>query len=134
MAIEWRKSYEVGVEKIDAQHKELFLKINNLLEACNARKGKEEVLNTIDYLGEYVITHFSDEEKLQRDNNYPEYKNHKAVHEKFIKDYENLKARMEEEGISLNFIVTVNKVVVDWLIKHIASADKAVGAFLKSKE
>lgn len=134
MAIEWRKSYEVGVEKIDAQHKELFVKINNLLEACSARKGKEEVLNTIDYLGKYVITHFSDEEKLQRDNNYPEYKNHKAAHENFIKDYEKLKARMEEEGVSVNFIVTVNKVVVDWLVKHIGSADKAVGAFLKSKE
>lgn len=134
MAIEWRKSYEVGVEKIDEQHKELFRKINNLLEACSARKGKEEVLNTIDYLGKYVVTHFSDEEKLQRDNNYPEYKNHKAAHDKFIKDYENLKLRMEEEGVSVNFIVSVNKVVVDWLVKHIASADKAVGDFLKSKE
>lgn len=133
MAIEWRKSYEVGVEKIDTQHKELFLKINNLLEACSARKGKEEVLNTIDFLGDYVITHFSDEEKLQRDNDYPEYKNHKAAHENFIKDYKKLKERMEEEGVSVNFIVSVNKVVVDWLINHIATADKAVGAFLKSK-
>jgi hemerythrin len=110
------------------------LKISNLLEACNARKGNEEVLNTIEYLGDYVIFHFSEEEKLQRDNNYPEYKNHKAAHEKFIKDYENLKVRMEEEGISVNFIITVNKVVVDWLIKHIGSADKALGAYLKSKQ
>ncbi|WP_010681074.1 bacteriohemerythrin [Acetivibrio cellulolyticus] len=133
MAIEWRKSYEIGVEKIDSQHKELFIKINNLLEACSTHKGKEEVLSTIDFLGDYVITHFSDEEKLQKDNEYPDYKDHKSAHERFVKDYEKLKEKLDEEGISLNFVMTVNKVVVDWLVKHIASADRAFGTFLKSK-
>lgn len=134
MAIEWRKSYEVGIEKIDSQHKELFQKINDLLEACSMQKGKEEVLNTIGFLGDYVITHFNDEEKLQKDSAYPRYLEHKAIHERFIKDYENLKVKLEEEGVSLNFVMTVNKVVVDWLVKHIAAVDKAFGTFLKSKE
>jgi hemerythrin len=57
VAIEWRTSYEIGIKKIDLQHKELFDKINDLLEACNAQKGKQEVFNTIKYLGEYVETH-----------------------------------------------------------------------------
>lgn len=134
MAIEWRTSYEIGIKQIDMQHKALFDKINDLLEACNSKKGKEEVINTINFLGDYVVTHFSDEEKLQRESGYPEYANHKAAHDKFIKDYENIKARFEQEGVSLNFVITVNKVVIDWLIKHIGSADKAFGDYIKAIE
>ncbi|AEV70450.1 bacteriohemerythrin [Acetivibrio clariflavus] len=133
MAIEWRTSYEIGVKQIDMQHKALFDKINDLLEACNSNKGKEEVINTINFLGDYVVTHFADEEKLQRESGYPEYAGHKAAHDKFVKDYESLKTRFEQEGISLNFVFTVNKVIVDWLIKHIGNADKAFGDFLKAK-
>lgn len=133
MAIEWRTSYEIGIKKIDLQHKELFDKINDLLEACNAQKGKQEVFNTIKYLGNYVVTHFSDEEKLQKENDYPEYTNHKAAHDRFIKEYENLKGKLESEGVSLNFVITVNRVVIDWLIKHIGSADRAFADYLKTK-
>lgn len=133
MAIEWRVSYEIGIKEIDLQHKALFDKINDLLEACNSKKGKEEVINTINFLGDYVVTHFSDEEKLQRENGYPEYNNHKAAHDRFVKEYENLKARFEQEGVSLNFVISVNRVVVDWLIKHIGSADRAFGDFIKAK-
>ncbi|HOQ00096.1 MAG TPA: bacteriohemerythrin [Acetivibrio clariflavus] len=133
MAIEWRTSYEIGVRHIDLQHKALFDKINDLLEACNSKKGREEVINTINFLGDYVVTHFADEEKLQRESGYPEYASHKAAHDKFVKDYENLKIRFQQEGISLNFVITVNRVVVDWLIMHIGNADKAFGDFLKTK-
>lgn len=133
MAIEWRKSYEIGIVEIDAQHQELFHKINNLLEACSTQKGKEEVLNTIDFLGEYVIKHFRDEEKLQTDSGYPDYYQHKLAHEQFKKDYKILKSKLDEEGVSLNFILTVNQVVVDWLVKHIAGADRTFGNYLKNK-
>ncbi|OPZ93967.1 MAG: Bacteriohemerythrin [Firmicutes bacterium ADurb.Bin419] len=134
MAIEWRQSYEIGIDKIDSQHKELFRKINNLLEACTTQKGKEEVINTMGFLGDYIVVHFNDEEKLQKDSEYPSYTEHKAAHEQFKKDYKNLRSKLDEEGVSLNFILTVNRVVVDWLVKHIAAADRAFGTFLKSKE
>jgi len=133
MAIEWRTSYEIGVKKIDMQHKALFDKINALFEACNSKGGKEEVINTMEFLGNYVVTHFSDEEKLQRESGYPDYINHKAAHDNFIKEYENLKTKLKTDGVSLNFVISVNRVVVDWLIKHIGNADRAFGDFIKAK-
>lgn len=133
MAIEWRISYEIGVKEIDMQHKALFDKINALLEACNSKEGKQEVINTMDFLGNYVVTHFSDEEKLQREIGYPEYIRHKEAHDKFIKEYEKLKTKLQQEGVSLNFVISVNRVVVDWLIKHIGNADRALGDYIKAK-
>ncbi|MDQ2086355.1 hypothetical protein RBH29_07925 [Herbivorax sp. ANBcel31] len=33
--LKWRKSHEIGIEKIDNYHKELFKRIKDLLDACN---------------------------------------------------------------------------------------------------
>ena len=39
-----------GVDKIDEQHKVLFERINDLIEACNQGKGKETVAELITFL------------------------------------------------------------------------------------
>ena len=64
MAIEWTEDLATGVNKIDNQHKELFKRINNLLEACNQGRGKNEVEKVIKFLDDYVIIHFSEEENI----------------------------------------------------------------------
>lgn len=134
MAITWRKNYEVGIEKVDEQHKELFQKINNLLDACTNRKGREEVVETINFLEEYVDKHFSEEEQLQRDHAYPEYPRHKAAHEQFNRNFIELKKKLQQEGPTLQFVMQVNKVVVDWLVIHITNVDKAFGNFVNEKK
>ena len=44
MSIQWRKSYEIGVEEIDSQHKELFKRIRDLLDACSKTKEDKKFL------------------------------------------------------------------------------------------
>lgn len=133
MAIEWKEDLAVGVTKIDEQHKELFSKVNALFEACNAGKGKEQIDPIINYLQDYVVLHFGDEERLQKQYDYPEYTNHKAQHDQFIKDFLGLKDKIEKNGVTGLTIVQLNQVLVDWLIKHIRKTDKNFAAFLKEK-
>ncbi|NLI57580.1 MAG: hemerythrin family protein [Clostridium sp.] len=134
MSIQWRKSYEIGVEEVDSQHKELFKRIRDLLDACSQNKGRQEVSKMIDFLEEYVEIHFTSEEKLHIKNLYPEYKGHKLLHAKFVKNFEELKKKFEDEGPTLQFVGMVNKFVVEWLIHHIGTADKAFGNYMKSRE
>lgn len=133
MSISWKEDLSIGVEQIDSQHKELIGRIDDLFEACNNGKGKEEVLKVIDYLGEYVVTHFSDEEGLQKKYGYPEYNNHKQMHTQFIKDFEVLKGNLDKDGVSPSLIIKMNKLLIDWLLNHIKKVDKELGAFIKSK-
>lgn len=133
MAILWKDDLSIGVDQIDNQHKELIARIDGLFEACNYGKGKEEVLKVIDYLGEYVVTHFSDEEVLQKKYGYPEYDNHKKMHTQFIKDFEVLKGNLDKDGVSPSLIIKMNKLLIDWLLNHIKKADKALGTYIKSK-
>lgn len=69
--IEWLDQYSVGVESIDNQHKELFARINKLLDACSQGEGKKVLPEVLDFLGDYVVFHFSTEEKYMKEYLYP---------------------------------------------------------------
>mgnify|MGYP000916868212 CR=1 FL=1 len=133
MAIEWNDSLSVGIEEIDNQHKELFRRINNLLDACNEGKGKQAVGDIINFLGEYVVTHFAAEEAYMRKYAYPEYEAHKAMHQGFIQSFGQLKSKFDSEGPGIQLVLQTNRVVVDWLINHISKVDKKLGEFLSNK-
>ncbi|NLJ26365.1 MAG: hemerythrin family protein [Firmicutes bacterium] len=133
MAIQWTPALAVGIDAIDGQHKTLFQKVNNLIEACNRGQGKDTVAQTIDFLGEYVIIHFRDEEKLMQKHSFPGYLQHKQLHDAFIKGFQQLKDELEEEGPGLGLVLKTNRLVVDWLINHISKKDKAFGKFLRGE-
>ncbi|MBN4070014.1 hemerythrin family protein, partial [bacterium AH-315-G05] len=101
--------------------------------ACRERKGAEIVNETLDFLGDYVVEHFSDEEKLQKQYNYPDYKNHKKLHEKFVADFTELRNRFNSDGSTLTVITKLNRVLVQWLMKHIKVEDKKIAAHIKAQ-
>lgn len=133
LAMQWSTSLATGVDLIDQQHQELIRRINQLLEACTQGKGKEAVGETLNFLEDYVKTHFSAEEKLQRDHHYPEYPAHKQLHDEFIQDVSRLKQEFANEGATLRLVAVINRRVVDWLTQHIMKVDKALAAFVKSR-
>ena len=119
-----------GNETIDSQHRELFDKINKLLDSCENGNDKLTAVKMLDYLADYTDFHFSAEEKLQEDIEYPGIKEHKKEHEKLrnvVKElYEMLE---EEEGPSNAFVEQVNKNVIEWLYGHIKSFDRSVAEY-----
>lgn len=133
MAIEWTVDLATGVDEIDNQHKELFQRINSLLSACREGKGRDEVKKVVQFLEDYVITHFSTEEKYMGRHNYPDYTSHKQQHLEFMENFYKIKTQFEAEGAAVHIIVTINHLVVDWLKNHIRKLDKALGVFLKTK-
>ncbi len=133
MPIQWTEDLSVGSEEIDNQHKELFNRINQLLDACNKGEGKEIAYKMFNFLEDYIVIHFTAEENLQKRYNYPDYETHKSLHLKFIKDFSALKKRFEAEGPTLPIVLQINRIVVDWLINHIKKVDKALGEFIKTK-
>ena len=133
MSIQWTEDLAVGVDNIDRQHQTLFEKINNLLDACSAGKGRAVVGDMIDFLGDYVAEHFTFEEQYMIKHNYPGYKAHRSLHEEFKKNFSQLKDKLEEDGANTYIVILTNRVVIDWLNKHIGIVDKELGRYLKDK-
>lgn len=132
MAYAWSAELETGNATIDSQHKQLITAINNLLDACNSGKGRAEVEKTVVFLRDYTHKHFGDEERLQQQSRYPDYVNHKRLHDGFTKNVEDIVAQAKREGASIALVGRVNGEVGSWLINHIKKEDVKVAAHVKS--
>jgi len=125
------KDMEVGVAKIDAQHRELIDRINAVTSMGVKSVSKEEAQKTLDLLETYVIKHFGDEEALQKQANYPKYEWHKGQHQLYIAEIKKLKKEFSDNGESAKFILDVSNSIINWIVRHIKSADVEFGKFLK---
>jgi len=126
------KDLEVGVLEIDTQHMELINRLNALLSMGHGADSREETQKTMDLLEEYIVKHFADEEALQKKNNYPEYESHKKMHQLYIEEFQKLKKEFATSGHSLKFTMDLNNSLINWIVKHIKTADVELGKFLKS--
>jgi len=132
MGIQWRDSLAIGVETIDNQHKELLLRFDGLLNACEEGRGKDEMKRLLSFLEEYVQTHFRDEEALQRKHLFPGYKEHCVQHAYFEARIKALRSEIDAEGLAMHHVIQTNNLLLKWLLNHISKVDKELGAFFKA--
>ena len=130
----WNESLSVGIELIDEQHKEWFAKAEALFDAGKKGQGKEYVGEMLQYLDSYTKKHFADEEKYMLSIVYPAYDEQKKAHTAFINQLQKLKDDFEASGGSLTTILGANKMVLDWLTKHISNMDKRIGEFVRENK
>jgi len=133
MIFSWTEDLATGVAEIDGQHKELFSRVNGLLEACNQKKGKEEIGRFLGFLEDYVIQHFTAEEKKMTELSYPGLSGHKAEHLEFTKKIVTIKKEFLEFGAEIHVVLMSVRASGDWLVSHIKKTDKAMAEFLRSK-
>jgi hemerythrin len=134
MALAWSESLASGSSEIDTQHKELFIRVNSLLLAVDkGTTAREEIAKIVQYLTDYVVFHFGNEEKYMAKFNYSSATAHKAQHEQFVKTFLKLKDRLMMEGINAPLAQEIKDLCVDWLVNHIKYSDRALGMYLKMK-
>lgn len=132
MAREWTPDLSVGVDALDNQHKELFKRINQLVEAMKMGKGKQVIGEILSFLKQYAAVHFADEEKMMAKIKFPEINQHKFAHQAFVKDFTALADKLGKDGASTTVIVETQQKLIDWLVNHIGKVDKKYGDFIKA--
>lgn len=131
MYAEFTDELITGNKTIDAQHRELIDKINDLLKSCETGREKTTAIRTLDYLADYTEFHFREEEGLQEEKEYPGIEAHTAQHRDFEQTIRELYDMLqEEEGPSAAFVEAVEKNVVDWLYRHIQGFDRSVAEYI----
>jgi hemerythrin len=134
MAYQWDSSLECGYELVDNQHKQLVAAVNNLMEASQSGQGDQAVMQTMDFLTGYTIKHFADEEKLQQQYDYPDYLNHKRLHDEFKVTVKGLTERLIKEGPGPELVNVVSSAIAAWLLNHIKGDDFRMAAYVKAKD
>lgn len=125
---------KTGHPQIDREHKELLDHINSFMDACRVGTASSEILNMLRFLKTYTQKHFAHEEDIQVKNQYPYYKEHKKLHEDFIKAILAIEEKVLQGGSSIELVVEVNQKVGFWLIEHIKVEDIKLGKYLASRD
>ena len=133
MYLTWNCSLNIGIDSIDNQHKELFNLLNELLTSIEDGKGNDEVIKTLDFLEEYVIKHFTEEEEIQNKTNYPLLNIQHMQHEEFKSDLKEFRRVLETEGTSTLLALNIHEKLADWFKNHIKNLDKDLGDFLQNR-
>jgi|SRR5690554_5339539 hemerythrin len=124
MAIIWNaETMSTGFDDIDEQHKELFERLNALLDAMKDGKGKSEIERLLGFLGDYAVRHFAHEEDCMARHRCPMASANKEAHAKFIRTFEDLSRRLVAEGPSLALVIETQQKVADWIQSHIVRVD-----------
>ena len=127
--LEWTQALSVGVEEIDAQHRELFRRAARLLEGIHAGQP-EELGQLVDFLYEYAVEHFGAEEEHMRRTKFPGYARHKAEHDRFISDVLHLAREHERTGPGAFMALKVSHWLTEWLREHVSDTDAKLGKWL----
>ena len=127
----WRDEYNINVEDIDTQHKEMLELVNKLHASVEACIDKNELKEMLIELADFTRMHFSTEEKYMKKHDYPGLKKHHKEHKVLLKHMSDL-VRMVSSGKYPTFYSDYD-VSSDWALIHIFDSDKKLGEFLNSK-
>jgi len=132
MRIEWTPALSVGNDAIDAQHKELFRRADDLLAAI--LDGKPERVGTVlGYLHVYAVEHFGLEEAWMREQRFKGYTRHKAEHDRFVADLVALAEEHETSRGNGFMAARVNGWLAEWLVQHVSGTDAEMAVFLAKR-
>ena len=130
--IAWNDNFLIGDAEVDSQHFRIFELLSGLIGSCIEGSHAENIHETLDFLVNYTVHHFYDEESLQVQSNYPDYRKHKQQHEDFKSTVGEIVRKFEEEGSSLELSNDLSKIVARWLVNHITREDKKIGEHLRT--
>lgn len=126
----WEDRYAIGVKLIDDQHKELFQNATEGLllsiQSPDMYRSKQNCINTIDFLKNYVVQHFKDEEAYQQSIGYAGYEAHKRQHNQLALEVIEYEKQLVKSNFSLPIIKRFMAFVLRWLIHHVAVEDRKI--------
>lgn len=134
----WKDKYEVGVELIDCQHKELFKRVEDFIKVIRSTTLGEEkaqkVNETLEFMKEYVVEHFRDEEEYQIKIGYSDYEKHKQIHDSMVSFVLEVSEEYEKNGYNNALIQKFAGRLLTWLINHVAAEDQKIADYAAKKE
>ena len=129
----WDKKFELGNSLVDMQHKSLCDMVNNLIRRCEQEHSPESIRETLEYLEDYTVHHFSSEEALQLEIGFPGYEKHKQLHDEFKAVIDALSHNFAVNGSTDELTDKICKDVIGWLTDHMQNADSRIVSFYRTK-
>lgn len=129
----WKDKYVLGVPLIDTQHLELFERVDVFMHTLRSALSWEDkvpqVNETLDFMKNYVVEHFRDEEDYMQRIGYPNYAAHKKLHVDMVDYVLQVSAEYERLGFDEQLMQQFAGKLLAWLINHVATTDQCLASY-----
>ena len=118
--MEWSEKFNIGIEVIDNQHRQILEYINTL-DQIRMSGQRNQIKEVLDDLIDYTQSHFSFEENLLEQVNYQYLPSHRGIHELFVKRLNDCRQRFTQgEAVEHD----LHRLLSKWLVNHIQHDDQ----------
>ena len=121
--LEWSDEYLIGVGELDYEHKDLFIRLNELHEELIQHEDKDEIERCLGEIYARLSAHFALEENFMRKSKSLNYVRHKQEHDAFLEDFIDIindfrvSPELSEGGELAEFLQY-------WILNHIITSDR----------
>lgn len=132
----WTEEYSTGAPTIDRQHRQLINHVNELGRLLNktnhSRSDIEFIIQFLEFLEDYLDTHFSYEEQCMENYRCPVHGKNKLAHERFKQMYHGYKQNAKHEGFRMKLLTDLHESMSSWITDHILRVDTQLRPCMKT--
>jgi len=125
--LQWSEQFETGHSLLDTQHRMLISYINQLEDLARisnpSRVNGELFLRFVEFLENYILTHFREEEGCMNHFNCPVRAENALAHQEFLEFFRKFKVRLEVEGCRPEVMKELHDSCSSWIQLHIMRID-----------
>lgn len=127
----WSPIFKTDIEIIDNEHLKIVLEYEKLYSLMKSGAGHDYYVKLLDFLDQYIATHFASEELFMKEFDYPELENHISKHRYFSERISQLKGNLPQT-VTNEALIKINLFIKEWLVQHILSEDQKMALFIKN--
>jgi hemerythrin-like metal-binding protein len=124
--VQWSEKYELGVEQMDATHREFIEMLNTVFDAPD-----ERVLAELDRFIEHTVAHFEQENQWMAETGFPPAHCHTAEHENVLNVMREVRGMVDKGQAEIGRVLA--REMAPWFDIHAASMDAALAAWMSGK-
>ena len=125
--LEWSDALALGVESMDATHREFVDQLNALHEASD-----ETFLALLDRFIDHTVEHFEQERRSMADIDFPPMHSHVQEHDGVLDVMREVRRMVSEGKGTVGKVLT--KELAPWFANHAATMDATLAFFLRCVE
>lgn len=131
--IGWTGHYQLGIQTIDQQHRNLLKLINELADVSHLEQPVQVTGALLAQLFSNMAKHFDHEEELLELRRFPQAQVHKAEHTRYLSRLEELNQRFARTPSSETLLL-IHRLLAQWFVEHIEQEDRLFAPYLKALE
>lgn len=127
--MDWKPEYSVGIDEIDAQHRQILAHMTKVHRAIAAGDRWHVIHFLLVALEDLIKLHFAVEESLLQIIGFPEFREHRDSHGRIAASLSDLQRR----GLNENISDELSAFLKEWFLMHIRESDQAYASFARER-